>query len=110
MGYDEAAAARLRRALRRTTGVSEKKMFGGVCFLLHGHMLCGVGEPGFMFRVGKEQEANALARPGASPIVFNGRRYGGMIWVDASRCTDAALNAWVALAKKFVRTLPAKLK
>ena len=110
VAYNEADAARMRSALKGTRGIAEKKMFGGVCFLLREHMLCGIGEPGFMFRVGKEQEAAALARPGASPIVFNGRRFGGMVWVDARRCKGSTLSGWIVLAKKFVAALPPKKK
>lgn len=64
---------RVRRALARKRGVSEKKMFGGVCFLLREQMLCGTSKARFMFRVGKAQHAKALARRGASPVVFNAR-------------------------------------
>lgn len=108
MAYSEADASRMRRALKGTRGLSEKKMFGGICFLLRDHMLCGIGEPGFMFRVGKAQEAEAFARPDASPVVFNGRRFGGMVWVKAARCDSRALKSWVALAKRFVVALPPK--
>lgn len=110
MAYNEPDAVRMRAALKRIRGVSEQKMFGGICFLMRGNMLCGVGEPGFMFRVGKEQEDKALARPGASPIVFNKRRFGGLVWVEAARCKGPAMKSWLAMARKFVGPLPAKKK
>ena len=110
MTYDLAQAERLRRALANRKRVTERKMFGGICFLLRGHMLCGIGKPGFMFRIGKEQEAEALARPGARPMDFTGRRMGGLVWVDAGRCKGRALGGWIALAQNFVATLPPKNK
>jgi hypothetical protein len=110
MAYSEADAERMRAALKGVRGIAEQKMFGGICFLLRGNMLCGIGEPGFMFRVGKEQERAALKRPGASPIVFNGRRLGGLVWVKAEKCKGRAMTAWIGLARKFVGPLPAKKK
>ena len=64
---------RMKAALRRRTGITEKKMFGGYCWMLNGNMLCGVEVGRFMFRVGKVLEAEALARPGASPMDITGR-------------------------------------
>jgi len=57
---DETLAERLRKILAGRRAITEKKMFGAVCFLLREHMLCGTGKPGFMFRVGKAQHARAL--------------------------------------------------
>src|SRR5262245_12304204 len=98
----------LRAALSSRRGVTEKRMFGGICFMLRGHMLCGIGKPGFMFRVGRDQEAEALARPAAWPMEFGGRRMRGFVWVDPAACTPRDLAAWVVLAEKFVATLPAR--
>src|SRR5262245_65723446 len=98
----------LRAALAGRRGVTEKRMFGGVCFMLRGHMLCGIGKPGFMFRVGRDQEAEALARPAAQAMEFGGRRMRGFVWVDPAACTPRDLAAWVVLAEKFVATLPAR--
>ena len=69
MAVDEHLAFRLRAALRDRAGVTEVRMFGCLCFMADGHMLCGVGSPGFMFRVGKERAPQALLRPGAIPFV-----------------------------------------
>jgi TfoX/Sxy family transcriptional regulator of competence genes len=99
---------RLRNALALRKGVTEQKMFGGVCFLLNGNMLCGSSKRGFMFRVGKERHAEALSRPGASPMEMNGRRYEGFIRVDPSLCTNRQLPDWVALAHAHVALLPPK--
>jgi hypothetical protein len=98
----------MRQALARRRGIAEKAMFGGYCWMLNGNMLCGVEVGRFMFRVGKEREAEALGRAGAGPIVFNGRRMGGFVWVDARSCRGRALNGWIDFAATYVRTLPPK--
>jgi hypothetical protein len=85
-------------------------MFGGICFLLNDHMLCGTGRHGFMFRVGRDREAEALARPGATAMEMNGRRFRGFVWVDRNKCTDRSLRGWVALAQRYVAALPPKAK
>ncbi|MEC4674310.1 MAG: TfoX/Sxy family protein [Nitrospirota bacterium] len=110
MAYDEKLAINLRAILSAKQGIQEMKMFGGLCFLLKGHMLCGVEKERFMFRVGKEREAKALKRPGASIMDFTGRRMGGLIWVDSKKCSKSALKEWGALAIEFVGSLPPKKK
>jgi len=107
---DDRLAQRMRSALARRKGVTEQKMFGGLCFLLNGNMLCGSSKHGFMFRVGKERHAEALSRPGASPMEMNGRRFGGFVRVDPRLCTDRQLPGWVALAHAYVASLPPKEK
>jgi hypothetical protein len=106
----EALAARLRKALVGRRGVSEKNMFGGVCFLLKGNMLCGVGEGKLMFRVGKDQDATALNKPGAKPMDFTGRPMQGFVWVDPAKCDARRLKGWIAMAERYVGKLPAKKK
>lgn len=103
-------AERVRAALKGRKGVSEKKMFGGVCFMLRDHMLCGTGSGRFMFRVGKQNDAAALERSGASPMAFNGRRYEGFVWVDAGRCDARSLRRWLDMAEGYVATLPPKTR
>lgn len=99
-------AERLRSALAGKRGLVEKHMFGGVCFMLRGHMLCGTGKPGFMFRVGKKRYPEAL-RKGAKPMDFNGRVFEGFVWVDPG-CDTRALKRWIALAEGYVSELPKK--
>ena len=109
MAYDQGLAHILRDDLTDTAGVSEKKMFGGLCFLLNGNMLCGVHKDGGMFRVGKDNEPAALAIDGASPMAFTGRKMGGMIDVDEDLMADDSRRARVmALALDFVAPLPPK--
>ena len=110
MAYNEQLAIKIRTMLKETPDIEEKKMFGGLCFLLKGHMLCGVEKERFMFRVGKEQETQALNRPGSTIIEFNGRRMGGLIWVDPQTCKGSSLKNWMALALGFIRSLPPKRK
>jgi TfoX N-terminal domain len=105
---DDVLAQRMRGALANRRGVTERRMFGGVCFLLRGNMLCAASKRGFMFRVGPEGEAKALARRGARPMEMNGRRYHGFVRVDPGLCTARQLPGWVALAHAYVASLPAK--
>ena len=109
MAYDEGLAQRIREMLG-TARVTEKKMFGGVCFLLRGNMLCGTGQEKFMFRVGKDQDAEALARKGAKPMDITGRIMQGFIWVDPASCDARVLKRWLAMAGAYVGKLPAKEK
>lgn len=108
MAYDLHLADLMRQALSRRKGVSEKKMFGGICWMLNGNMLCGVESERFMFRVGKELEAEALSRPGASPMDYTGRPMRGLVWVEADAAIDAGLRDWISLATQFAGALPPK--
>ncbi|MEY8837485.1 TfoX/Sxy family protein, partial [Cribrihabitans sp. XS_ASV171] len=78
MAYSEHMAETMRADLGVEPGLSEKKMFGGLAFLLHGNMVCGVMKDGAMYRPGKEREAAALA-VGARPLAFTGRPMRGMV-------------------------------
>lgn len=92
MAYPEHLAETLRADLGVEPGLSEKKMFGGLCFLLHGNMICGVTRDGAMYRVGKPREAAALAA-GAQPLSFTGRKMGGMVEIDLGQTDDDDLRA-----------------
>lgn len=83
-------------------------MFGGACFLLRGNMLCGTGKTDFMFRVGKDQDAEALSRKGARPMDITGKVMKGFVWVDPEACDARALARWIALAENYVGKLPAR--
>jgi TfoX/Sxy family transcriptional regulator of competence genes len=109
MPYDEGLAQVIREALANRPGISEKKMFGGLCFLLSGNMLCGVYREGGMYRVGKERADAALALPHVRPMTMTGRAMPGLVDVDADAFTDPALrDRLMALALDFVGGLPAK--
>lgn len=107
---NDALAAKLRKALYTHRSITEKRMFGGVCFLLRGNMLCGTTKTDFMFRVGNDQDAEALSRPGARPMDFTGKVMKGFVWVDPDSCDSRALKRWISLAGNYVGTLPAKGK
>lgn len=109
MAYDEALAARVRARLAGTRGLAERRMFGGLCFLVNGHMCAGVVGSTLMLRVGPQRYAEALARPHAREMDFTGRPLTGMIYVDPPGIAGAAaLGRWLELALKFVQSEPAK--
>ena len=108
MAYDETLAARVRRALP-DEGIEEKKMFGGLAFMLGGNMVCGITKDDLMVRVGSDNHDAALERTGARRMDFAGRPMRGMVFVDAAGYTsDTDLNDWVELALAFGTSLPPK--
>ena len=109
MAYDEGAAALLRDDLIGKGHVREQKMFGGLCFMVNGNMVCGVHKGGAMFRVGKDRAEEAMGIDGAGPMDFTGRRMGGMINVtDEALADDGRRRAWMLMALVHAASLPAK--
>ena len=109
MAHDEGLAQILRNDLVDVVGISERNMFGGLCFMLDGNMLCGVSPKGGMFRIGKDREAEARAIDGAGPMNFTGRPMGGMIDVTEEAFQgDARRALWLALSLTNARSLPGK--
>lgn len=109
MPYNEKLAERIRRALARHRGITEKKMFGGVAFLLRGHMCCGAVKDNLVVRVGPERYQEALVEPHARPMDFTGRPLRGFVFVaPGGHKTDKALAKWVTKAVDFASSLPAK--
>ena len=109
MAYDEKLADRIRTALARRRGVTEKKMFGGVTFLVRGNMACGVTQHDMMVRVGPDAYEEALAHPHAREMDFTGRALKGMVYVDAKGLRTARqLGSWVDRGVEFARALPTK--
>lgn len=113
MPHDEALTNRMRRALMAHAGITEKRMMGGVCFFLNGHMLSGArrdkdGVRRFMFRVGKERAPAALADPVARPVIHGTRKLGGFVHVDDQDCNDADLERWLRLCLAHAGSLPPK--
>lgn len=109
MAYSEALADRVRRVIGRRPDVSEKKMFGGVAFLLDGKMFCGIAKDELMVRVGPERYEEALRKPHVRPMDFTGRPMVGYVFVAAPGCrTEKAVRPWVELAMAHVATHPAK--
>ncbi|HSR66502.1 MAG TPA: TfoX/Sxy family protein [Acidobacteriota bacterium] len=109
MPYDQRLAERVRWFLRERPGVSERKMFGGLCFMVNGHMCCGVAGEDLVLRLGEERAAEALERPHARPLDFTGRPMKSMIYVSlAGLGNEESLGGWLEQALAFVGTLPSK--
>ena len=109
MAYDEKLAERVRAALARREGLSERRMFGGLAFMLNGNMCCGLTADALMVRVGPDRFQQALDQPHARPMDFTGRPMKGMVYVDpAGYATDEALAAWVGRGVEFAASLPPK--
>ena len=90
MAFDEGLAERVREALRDRRDLTEKKMFGGLCFLLGGNMCCGIVGDELMLRVGPEQYEPVLARPHAREMDFTGRALRGMVYVGSAGLAEDA--------------------
>jgi TfoX/Sxy family transcriptional regulator of competence genes len=104
----EELADRIRRQMKGRRNISEKRMFGGVCFLLRGNMLCGTSKGRLMVRIGREQYAAARKRKGARPMNFTGTVMKGFLWIGPEGTAGAGLWRWIALAENHVGKLPAK--
>jgi TfoX/Sxy family transcriptional regulator of competence genes len=83
-------------------------MFGGTGFMLNGNMVAGTFRDGLLVRVGKERHAEALAKPGAGPMLMRGRPIEGYVLVDGKEIGAPAVRDWVQLALAYVKTLPPK--
>jgi TfoX/Sxy family transcriptional regulator of competence genes len=113
MAYDEGLAQRVRELLSEEDGgrgdLSEKKMFGGLAFMLRGNMCLGIVKDDLMVRLGPEGYAQALREPGARPMDFTGKALKGLVFVGAEGYeSDEALGRWVTRGVSFARSLPAK--
>ena len=109
MSYDERLAEQLRKVVAKRSGVTEKKMFGGLAFLLDGHMFCGIIKKDLMVRVGSQKYETALLKPHARPMDFTGRPLNGYVYVAPAGSQGApALEQWVHRGMDFESTLPAK--
>ena len=107
MAYDAGLAEILRGDLAHYDALEEKRMFGGLCFMLDGHMLRGVHKDGGMFRVGKPREAEALGIDGVREMAFTGRKMGGLVDVSDDAIADNDRRGQLmALAIENVRSLP----
>ncbi|MCI3275177.1 TfoX/Sxy family protein [Streptomyces cylindrosporus] len=109
MAYDEGLAERIRQRLGADPDVAEKRMFGGIAFLLRGNMAVGVTGDDLMVRVGPDATDAALARPGARLFDMTGRPMKGWVVVAGSAVTeDEPLGEWIEEGYAFASGLPAK--
>ncbi len=109
MAYDEGLVERMRHMLRDEASVVEKKMFGGLAFMVHGYMCCGVNGEEMMVRVGPERYEEALARPHARVMDFTKKPLRGYVYVGTEGFeSDEDLDAWIRMGVAFVSTLPPK--
>ena len=111
MAFSEALAERIRQQLARRRNVEERRMFGGVGFLLNGNLLVGVWKESLVVRLGKDEGEEALREPHVKEFDITGRPMRNWVLVEPEGVEDDdQLSAWVQRAMKFVRTLPAKEK
>lgn len=108
MAYDENLADRVRAILASEPSLSERKMFGGLAFMVDGHMCCGIVGSDLMLRLGPKGTDAALARPHIRPMDFTGRSMTSMVLVEPAGLRGAALRRWVEKAATFARSLPPK--
>ena len=109
MPYDETAAQRVRCILSKRRDMVERKMMGGLCFMVGGSMCCGITGDAVMVRVGAEAYRRTLARLHVRPLEFAGRRPRGFVLVDPEGYrTDTMLRSWVQRGIDCVATLPPK--
>jgi len=109
MVYSKSLAARIRQLVGKRRGIVEKKMFGGVGFLLDGKLLVGIWQDSLIARLGKEQAARALEKPCVREFDITGRAMKGWVLVEPEGMEDdGQLGAWIEKATGFVATLPAR--
>ncbi len=109
MAYDEVLADRIRGVIAAVDGeVTERKMFGGLAFLVNGNMFAGVVGGELMVRLGEDGAEAALRREHVREMDFTGRPMKSMVYVAAEELKGEALGDWVTAAASFARALPAK--
>jgi TfoX/Sxy family transcriptional regulator of competence genes len=109
MAFDPGLAQRVREVVQHRSGISEKRMFGGLAFLVDGKMFVGIRESSLMARVGRERHDDALAMPHVRVMDFTGRPMQGYVYLDPPAIeSDQDLAAWVNWCVGYVAGLPAK--
>jgi TfoX/Sxy family transcriptional regulator of competence genes len=111
MAFDPVLAQRVREVLTGRPGITERKMFGGLAFLVDGRMFIGIRNSSLMARVGPERHGDALAMPDVRVMDFTGRAMKGYVYVDSPAiAAEADLNAWVLWCVDYVAALPQKAR
>jgi TfoX/Sxy family transcriptional regulator of competence genes len=109
VAYDEVLAERVRDALALREELGERRMFGGIAFMLAGNMACGVLGEDLIVRVGPNEDERALAEPHTRPFDFTGRPMKGFVVVSPEgTATDEALAEWVESGADLAASLPPK--
>jgi hypothetical protein len=109
VAFDEGLAERIRTTVGSDPAISERKMFGGLCFMSSGNMCFGIVGDELMVRVGLDDYSSALRLPNVREMDFTGRSMRGMVYVAADGVEDDDdLEAWLARGVKFARSLPPK--
>jgi TfoX/Sxy family transcriptional regulator of competence genes len=110
MAYDETLADRIREVLADTADVTEQKMFGGLAFMVRGHMVCGVVRDDLMLRLGPEGATAALSKPHVRPMDFTGRPMSSMVYVSPAGAHGETLDGWLHAAVAHADRLPPKAR
>jgi TfoX/Sxy family transcriptional regulator of competence genes len=109
VAYDEDLAQRVRDLLAARADVTERKMFGGIAFMLAGNMACGVLGEDLIVRLGEEEGRKALNEEGVRPFDFTGRPMKNIVYVSPELTSDdAGLAEWVDAGADYASSLPAK--
>lgn len=109
MAYDKRLAERAEQQLKHAAGLSQRKMFGGIGFMLHGNMCVGVWKNWLVVRFDKSEHEQTLAMDHVEPFDITGRVMRGWALVDQAALTsDADLAHWIDRSVRFVRRLPRK--
>jgi TfoX/Sxy family transcriptional regulator of competence genes len=110
MAYDEALANRIRELVTTEPGVTEKKMFGGLAFLINGNMsVSASGQGGLLLHVDLDETDKLLSKPHAHPFEMRGRVMQGWLRVDPDGVkTKGQLERWVSRGVDYARSLPGK--
>jgi TfoX/Sxy family transcriptional regulator of competence genes len=107
--YDQNLAARIRTVVADEPDLTEKRMFGGVAFLINGNMAVSAsGQGGLLLRVDPEQTDALIRETGASRAVMRGREMDGWLRVNTQAITAAALQRWIGVGLSYARSLPPK--
>ncbi len=111
MAFDEGLAERLREQFQDHPDVEEKKMFGGLCFMVSNHMCCGIVKDDLMLRVGPNNYEKCLTKEHASEMDFTGKAMKGLVYVAPEGFeSDDDLAEWVGISLGFIESLPPKKK
>jgi len=108
MAYNAEIADRVLKMMVGWEGLTERKMFGGIAFMLNGNMCFGVTNDDLMLRLGADGLEDALDQPHARPMDFTGRPMKGFVFVDAGAVGDRVLRQWIQRGVTFAESLPAK--